>query len=365
MDKKRKKCVTFTYKRKRYYFYGRTMSEACEKMLRQKLFIKNDGEWINNSRITLEGYFCQWEQTRKGTVKQSTERTVFMNFKRIALCETGEGKTLGKTLLRFIDKTMILKAQKQLAAKVSSASVNNSVSLLKRICDDAVTDGILVQNPCVRIKALKRIEPQARDTSHRALTKKETRIFFRYAGKSHYYDLYLFLINSGMRCGEAAALYTDDVDGGFIRVRRSVTRTSSGYRIGDDAKTTAGIRDIPCTDALKAIIMRQRPALTESVEYCERSVPLFCSPKGKLIIPSNVDTDIRKICKIAGIEPFTSHAFRDTFATRAIESGMNPKTLQEILGHSSYGITMDLYAHVMPSTKVREMKRISITDIPH
>lgn len=365
MDKRRNKCVTFTYRKKRYYFYGRTLSEACEKMLRQKMFIKNDGNWLNNSRITLEGYFRQWELTRKGTVRQSTERTVSMDFKRIALCETGEGKTLGKTLLRFVDKSMVLNAQRQLAEKVSSASVNNSVSLLKRICDDAVTDGILVQNPCITIKALKRIEPQAKDTSHRALTQKETRLFFKHARGSHYYDLYLFLINSGMRCGEAAALYTGDVAGGFIRVRRSIIRVSSGYRIGEDAKTTAGIRDIPCTDVLKALILRQVRVLTEDTGYCGNNVPLFYSPKGKLIIPSNVDTDIRKICGKAGIVPFTSHAFRDTFATRAIESGMNPKTLQEILGHSSYGITMDLYAHVMPSTKVREMKRISITEIPY
>ncbi len=60
------------------------------------------------------------------------------------------------------------------------------------------------------------------------------------------------------------------------------------------------------------------------------------------------------------MERITSHAFRDTFATRAIESGMNPKTLQSILGHASIKMTMDLYAHVMEDTKIEEMQKVSV-----
>lgn len=58
------------------------------------------------------------------------------------------------------------------------------------------------------------------------------------------------------------------------------------------------------------------------------------------------------------IEHFTSHALRATFATRAIEQGMTPQTLKTIMGHSSYKMTMDLYAHVLPNTKQEEMKKI-------
>lgn len=62
----------------------------------------------------------------------------------------------------------------------------------------------------------------------------------------------------------------------------------------------------------------------------------------------------------AGIERFTAHAFRDTFATRAVESGMQAKTLQEILGHADIGITMNLYAHVMEDTKRRQMAAVHV-----
>ncbi|MDO4439134.1 MAG: tyrosine-type recombinase/integrase [Eubacteriales bacterium] len=59
------------------------------------------------------------------------------------------------------------------------------------------------------------------------------------------------------------------------------------------------------------------------------------------------------------IDRVTPHALRDTFATRAIENGMNPQTLKKILGHSSLAMTMDLYAHVLPNTMQEEMEKIA------
>ena len=61
----------------------------------------------------------------------------------------------------------------------------------------------------------------------------------------------------------------------------------------------------------------------------------------------------------AGFKRFTPHCRRHTFATNCIAKGMNPKTLQKLLGHSSLQMTMDLYCHVLDETLKEEMSTIA------
>lgn len=72
---------------------------------------------------------------------------------------------------------------------------------------------------------------------------------------------------------------------------------------------------------------------------------------------STYDSVIYKIVDKAGIERFSMHTLRHTFATRAIEAGMKPKTLQEILGHANIGVTMNLYVHITEDEKEKEIKK--------
>lgn len=61
---------------------------------------------------------------------------------------------------------------------------------------------------------------------------------------------------------------------------------------------------------------------------------------------SSYDTHLYRLCKAAGLDGFGMHALRHTYTARAIERGMQPKTLQKLLGHSSLNMTMDRYVHV-------------------
>lgn len=84
---------------------------------------------------------------------------------------------------------------------------------------------------------------------------------------------------------------------------------------------------------------------------------VFINKKGMPTKNSTYDVHIAKLTKMAKIKNFSMHTLRHTFATRCIEAGMRPKTLQQILGHSSINITMNLYVHVTDEEKTKEMKK--------
>lgn len=72
---------------------------------------------------------------------------------------------------------------------------------------------------------------------------------------------------------------------------------------------------------------------------------------------SSYDTHLYKLCDEAGIKRFCMHALRHTYATRAIERGVQPKVLQELLGHASLQTTMDTYVHVTNDAKEKAVQQ--------
>ncbi len=86
---------------------------------------------------------------------------------------------------------------------------------------------------------------------------------------------------------------------------------------------------------------------------------IFLCKKGTPVKNSTYDTMLFKRCEKIGIPRFSMHVLRHTFATRCIEAGMKPKTLQTILGHSNIGITMNLYVHTTEDEKQKEIERIA------
>ena len=74
---------------------------------------------------------------------------------------------------------------------------------------------------------------------------------------------------------------------------------------------------------------------------------------------SSYDTHLYKLCDEAGIKRFCMHALRHTYATRAIEAGIQPKVLQQLLGHASIKTTMDRYVHVTNESLVNAVVQFS------
>ena len=314
----------------------------------------------NPGEISLENYFNIWMAARDGSVRDSTYNVQAAQFRTIAAYSSEKGD-FGSLKLNEIGIQDIRSLQKALAEKYNSNTVNQYITLVKSILKSAVTERLIPYDPSVGVRKLRRTEYEARKTIHRALSRTETRQFFVAAQNSIYINLYRFLLNTGCRCGEAAAVKPEDIDEKVLFIDRTLTRTKSGgLMLGKDPKTSSGRRMVPLRKAALDAIKAQIEFNNRKYAGLCGSECIFRSPQGLLLCPSSVDANIRRICRAAGIEPFTSHAFRDTFATRAIESGMNPKTLQELLGHSDFSMTMNLYCHCMDSTKRREIDLIEI-----
>lgn len=367
--------VSFTFNGKRFYCYGHTQKEADEKA-KQKLKELEEGQYKKSSALTLDEYYKRWAEAREGTVKPVTIRKQHFQFEAVSAVQIDQnGTTFGSLLLKDIEVQHIRILQRKLLtrtdaagnpakgkAKRSPQTVNDAIALVSHILHDAVNERAIDWNPCNGVKNLKRTDKPARETFHRALTEEELKAFFEAAKESWYLHLYEFLLATGCRCGEAAALYLSDIKPDKILIQRTVTKDEIGcYVIGDSTKTSYGMRTIPMTDAIRSAINAQRE-INETVfgdKVTRLGDTIFKTSWGNLLAVANVDRDIARICEKAGIEKFTAHAFRDTFATICIERGMNPKTLQSILGHADFSLTMSLYAHSMEETKAREMVSIA------
>ena len=356
----------FTIHGKRYSVYGKTVKECKEKELTQRQKIE-EGLRYSGRELTLDQYFLKWEQARTGSVRASTIRTERYIYRLAAdVTLSPEDCRLGDMRLNRLETRHIRDVQTALRQSYKPSTVNRSLSVIRAILESALVERLIAWNPTRGMRSLKDQEKPARETIHRALTLEETQAFFRAARErgSWYIPFYTFLLNTGCRFGEAGALMPTDFCDGLIHIERTLTRTVDGHQIiGDSTKTGHSMRVIPARrEALEAVRAQQRQNRQHFGEEtdAEAGSPIFRAPRGGLIGARCIMKDIDLICVDAGIERFSAHAFRDTFATRAVESGMQAKTLQEILGHADIGITMNLYAHVMEETKRRQMDAVAV-----
>lgn len=353
----------FRIEGKLYIVYGRTQKELFEAEQAKRAQIESGTERRKNP--TFSQYYERWTEARRGIVKESTMRIqgkIYNVISKIGIPDAG--RSFAELKIKDITIDDLRNVQTELARTRKTQSVNDYMAHVSHVMADAMKERVIDYNPCCLLKNLKRTEEKARDAGHRALTIEETKAFFdcERCKNSFYYNVFRLAINTGLRAGEIGALRYSDIRGGLIYIERTITRTETGgYCIGEEAKTEAGRRKIPINEQIKTILAEQKEL---NAALYGRVLPmnerLFKAPEGGLLVVTPIDREIKKICKAAGIEPFTMHAFRATFATRAIESKTDLKTLQELLGHKNFNLTMSLYGHVLTDTKTEAMKNIVI-----
>jgi integrase len=164
------------------------------------------------------------------------------------------------------------------------------------------------------------------------------------------------LLGTGVRISEALGLTWDcvDFDNDIISIRNIIVESKGVPRFQDYTKTEDSLRDIPMSNKIKEILFKIK---NERSEYNILNL-VFVSKMNKILYKVKIREILKRICKKIEIKEITPHVLRHTFATRMLETGVNIKVLSEILGHKNINITLDIYAHVLPSTKKETMKNI-------
>lgn len=347
----------FTYQGKSYTVHGKTITETQKNMTDLKYKLEH-GVYVSKKQITLNDWFETWmEEYKKNRIKRGTYENYKKNFYGIIKRRFN----LGNVQLTDIRGEHIQKLYNDLVKEGYALSTIKIVSAVLNGCmQQALRNGLIERNP-VKLAELPR---QTEKTRREAMTREQQAIFMEYAKESYLYKFYAVMLRTGMRNGEMRGLKYTDIDKkkNVIRVQRTLKYIEGEGYFEDTPKTRTSKRDIPLTAATLQLLEEQRKFWGFKVEKMDRY--LFCNELGEPLSRARVRAETDRIVKrirAAGHDfpHITPHVFRHTFATRAIEAGMQPQVLKTILGHSSLAMTMDLYSHVLPETRAEEMEKIA------
>ena len=172
----------------------------------------------------------------------------------------------------------------------------------------------------------------------------------------------LVCLFTGLRIGEICALKWSDIDlkNKTIKVSKTIQRVqivddyhnSKTTIISQSPKSNNSIREIPMTDDLISIIYKNVKNFNKNT--------YFLTGNKHYIEPRNLQNKFKKILANAKINDINFHALRHTFATRAIENGIDVKSVSEILGHSNVSMTLQKYVHISMQQKLKEINKLKL-----
>ena len=339
---------------KRIEKYFEKLAEA-RKWLAEAKYEDSHGDIGNSTDMTVDTWFNYWiSEIKEKTVRWSTLSSYKDRY--------------NKNIKELIGNMIVSDVKPMHCQNVLNVMDNNGYAgssmartkaTLSAMFSDACENGLIAMNPVTKsVKC-----PKKPEKNTRVLTLDEQERFLTAARESINYNHFLFILQTGVRSSELRGLKWCDIDfeNCIIHIRRNVTHDSNSNRfIAGELKTSSGQRDIPMTKVVHDLLMdikRQKVVKDDRVVRFEFADHIFLNRNGRLLPNSSYDGYLEKICNKAGIERISMHTLRHTFATRCIESGMKPKTLQKILGHANISMTMDLYVHVTEDEKEKEMQK--------
>ena len=355
---------------KRIEKYFDTLPEA-RNWLADSRYEDSHGTAGVSSTATVDTWFYYWYNNLIVDLSPNTRR----NYKE--RYEKNIQPTIGKLCISDVKPMHCKMILNGMMNTYAGSTIRQAYIAMGTMFRAAVMNDVISKHPMDGVRYTK---PVRAANDHRVLTVEEQRKFLEAARHSHNYYQYAFILETGLRTGEIIGLTWDAID--WEQHTLTVNKTlefrhnQQVWRAGPP-KTQTSYRTIPLTARAYEILtelreMRKTQKLSENLAqvltYTDRrtgqtSSLALCDlvfinfRTGMPAKNSSYDTHLYKLCESAGIPPFSMHTLRHTYATRAIESGMQPKVLQKLLGHASIQTTMDTYVHVTDDSVSKAIKQ--------
>ena len=350
--------------------YFSTVPEARNWIEDLKYADKHDGIFVP-TETTVDEWFEFWIENIVGDLAPNTLRNYRERYK------INIQPVIGKMAIADVKPMHCKKVLLKMDRDYAGSTIKQTYIAMGTLLKAALMNDLIAKHPMNNVRYTK---PVRAKSDIKFLTREEQRIFLNQAKRSHNYNQYALILETGLRTGELIWLTWDAID--FKNRTLTVNKTleyrhNQKYWRAGPPKTPESYRTIPLTsrayDILKEIWdnrknIKRSPLLLKTLEYIDRRTGatsrlvmenlVFINWRtGEPAKNSSYDTHLYKLCDEAGIKRFSMHALRHTYATRAIEAGIQPKVLQKLLGHASIKTTMDCYVHVTTDSMERAIKQ--------
>lgn len=326
---------------------GKSQAEVREK-LKKALEDAQKVDFSRTGKYTVEQWMKEWfENVCKIKVRPSSHQTyrgyidhhIAPNIGKIPLekLSTMDLQKLYRKLMRNgrVERTEAEHQPKGLSAK----TVRNINQVISSAMDSAVAQKIITENPCKNVSL-----PKTEHKEMQTIPAEQLQAFLTEAKATGVYEMYYIELATGLRRGELLGLKWQDIDwkNGVIKVRRQVARVD-GEIVEAPLKTKNSYRTVSISLQAVEVLKRQK---AKTNDQC-----VFPSPNGGPTSPDSMNNMLKRVLERAGIPKVRFHDLRHTFATIALQSGVDIKTVSGMLGHFSAGFTLDTYAHVTTSAQ--------------
>lgn len=346
---------------KRRYFYEKKRQDVYEKM-QAALREKQLGTLVDASQQTVEQYLQQWlEHSAKDHIRPRIYER-YEQYVRLHLIPL-----LGKIKLQALSPQHIQTwKSKKLKEGLSPTTVRTVHIVLHKALSDAVKLGLLMRNVSEMVSP-----PRKARQEMRVLSAGQARQFLDASVGQPDEALFTMALATGMRRGELLGLKWQDISfqEGVLRVRRTLSRVptvmgeGAGMLVESEPKTSQSRRTIILPGFAIEALQRQSQLQAEWKQNAgaawEEHGYVFTTPLGRYIHPNTLYARFKVLLKKAGLPDIRFHDLRHSVATLLLSSGVHPKVVQEILGHSQISMTMDIYSHVLPAMHQDAMSKLN------